>query len=146
MLQIASQGLNPKIIVSSGPRSVVEAEDDVGIMALRTPADLINLIQVIMKLDSRTSFEAVHMAGNYVLEQAHIRRFGKQSIRITGITVKENGLDEENVNPTNEAEKSLPDLPVRKRMEDNSKPAPRKENVNKDDEEDDDGEDGFIAF
>jgi len=87
---MASLGCKPKVIVSSGSRmAVLEGEpEDVGAMALRTPADIRNVLQVVMKMDSRMAFEANSTAGMYALQQAHLRCFGgSQSFRITGISV-----------------------------------------------------------
>ena len=94
LLQNASLGCKPKLIVSSGRRTAsVDGEtEDIGAMALRNPADLRNVFEVIMKLDSRMAFEALHTAGRYALEQARLRRFGsaqQPSLRVAGISVEE---------------------------------------------------------
>lgn len=95
LLQNASLGCKPKVIVSSGRRTAsVDGETvDMGAMALRNPADLRNVLEVIMKLDTRMSFEALHTAGMFALEQARLRRFGstqqQPSLRVTGISVED---------------------------------------------------------
>ena len=84
---MASAGAKPHVIVSSGTRLVDGNEGDAGVMAFRTDADLINVMVVVMKFDRKMAFDALHRAGTFALQQAHIRRFGKQSITIAGIQV-----------------------------------------------------------
>lgn len=143
MLQMASLGSKPKILVSSGSRSVLEGQQDVGVLALRTPADLINLLQVIMKLDARTSFDALHTAGTFVLEQAHARRFGKQSITVSGIKFLENGVETGITVPENDIHLNATTGTEDKATAETSPP---NEATDKPEEEDGDGEDGFLAF
>jgi RNase P/RNase MRP subunit p30 len=77
-LQMASLGLKAKVIFSSGDR--IEGQTDVGAMALRTPGDLVNLMESVLRFDSGTSHDALTSAGAFVLEQGRKRRFGESLI------------------------------------------------------------------
>eukprot|EP00934_Nitzschia_sp_Nitz4_P008022 Nitzschia sp. Nitz4//scaffold20_size174350//114078//115436//NITZ4_002114-RA/size174350-snap-gene-0.220-mRNA-1//1//CDS//3329541845//8012//frame0 len=85
-LQTASLGKKPKIIVSSGNR-VVE-EEDAGAMALRTPGDLANLLQVLLHFDPSTAHHALDVAPAAVLERSRARRFGSNDIAAVHIGEK----------------------------------------------------------
>jgi RNase P/RNase MRP subunit p30 len=77
-LQMASLGLKAKVIFSSGDR--IEGQTDVGAMALRTPGDLVNLMESVLRFDSGTSHDALTSAGAFVLEQGRKRRFGESLV------------------------------------------------------------------
>lgn len=89
---MASLSEKPKVILSSGSRIDIGMEEDVGVMAFRNPSDLENILQVVMKFDGKMSYEALHTAGTFVLEQAHLRRFGKASITVTGMSISRDNL------------------------------------------------------
>jgi RNase P/RNase MRP subunit p30 len=77
-LQMASLGVKAKVIFSSGDR--IEGQTDVGAMALRTPGDLVNLMESVLRFDSGTSQDALTSAGAFVLEQGRKRRFGESLV------------------------------------------------------------------
>jgi RNase P/RNase MRP subunit p30 len=77
-LQMASLGLKAKVILSSGDR--IEGQTDLGAMALRTPGDLVNLMESVLRFDSGTSQDALTSAGAFVLEQGRKRRFGESLV------------------------------------------------------------------
>lgn len=77
-LQMASLGLKAKVVLSSGDR--IEGQTDVGAMALRTPGDLVNLMESVLRFDSGTSHDALTSAGAFVLEQGRKRRFGESLV------------------------------------------------------------------
>jgi RNase P/RNase MRP subunit p30 len=77
-LQMASLGLKAKVILSSGDR--IEGQTDVGAMALRTPGDLVNLMESVLRFDSGTSHDALTSAGAFVLEQGRKRRSGESLV------------------------------------------------------------------
>lgn len=135
-LQLASLGSKPQILLSSGSRTV-ENGDDVGVMALRTPGDIRNVMEVVMKFQSRQSFEAMHTVGRCVLQQAHERRFGKRSVTVTEMAVMETGVEEEKAEPKQVKQDETVLSTGTKRKE------PTKEIEG---DGDTDGQDGFIAF
>lgn len=65
---------NFRILFSSGDRIQNNRLDgDVGDMALRTPDDLINVLQTVCRFDSKTSHEALSESGTFVLNQVQIK-------------------------------------------------------------------------
>jgi ribonuclease P/MRP protein subunit RPP1 len=77
-LQMTSLGFKPRILFSSGDRTMDES--DVGAMALRTPGDLINLLQAVFQFDAKTSYAALGSSGIKVLKRARERRWGKSDV------------------------------------------------------------------
>lgn len=130
-LQMASMGVKINVLFSSGDRTFDEA--DMGAMALRTPGDLTNLMQAVLRFDPKTSHDAVRASGMTVIKRAKHRRFGSSHISDfffqdnTKETVELRQLDSKE--PTKETTVSV---------------------ENKDDDDDDsshDGiEDGYIAM
>ena len=78
MLQMASMGVTTNVLFSSGDRTFDEA--DMGAMALRTPGDLTNLMQVVLRFDPKTSHDAIGASGITVIKRARDRRFGSSDI------------------------------------------------------------------
>jgi hypothetical protein len=151
MLQLASVSAKPKVIVSSGSRMVDGGEGgDAGVMAFRTHADLINVIEVVMKFDRNTAFAALHTAGTFALQQAHVRRFGKQSITVAGIAVRTESELKAEATAHNKSKKKAQccegDAAVRKpACEDVAKSKNEEDDDNTSHGENEDG-DGFVAF
>jgi RNase P/RNase MRP subunit p30 len=77
-LQMASLGLKAKVLFSSGGR--IEGQTDVGAMALRTPGDLVNLMESVLRFDSGTAHDALATTGAFVLAQGRKRRFGESIV------------------------------------------------------------------
>lgn len=77
-LQVASLGVTPQVLVSSGPRT--ERNFDAGPMALRMPSDVVNLLRTVMHFDEQVSSQALTMGPNFALEQSKRYRFGKSLI------------------------------------------------------------------
>lgn len=76
-------GKSPKILLSSGHRKIINNElgdNDAGVMALRTPDDLINVIQIVMNFNRQISYDALHTSGTIALQHAQQRRFGSPTI------------------------------------------------------------------
>lgn len=88
-LQMASVGIRPKprIIFCSGDRTM--GDTDVGAMALRSPGDLINLLQTVLRFDQTTAYDALSASGTAVLTRAQQRRSGgKEGYIQVGLCVK----------------------------------------------------------
>ena len=77
-LQMASLGLKAKVLLSSGDR--MESQVDVGAMALRTPGDLVNLMESVLRFDSGASHDALTLTGAFAIEQGRRRRFGESIV------------------------------------------------------------------
>jgi RNase P/RNase MRP subunit p30 len=77
-LQMASLGLKPRILFSSGDRTF--EEKDVGAMALRSPDDLINLMQTVLRFDAKLARDAMSTTGMAVLQRARQRKFGPSNV------------------------------------------------------------------
>lgn len=79
-LQLASIGVRPRprLLLSSGDRSsgVVATESDAGAFALRSPDDLINVLQTVLGFDDNTSRGALGASGTAILQRAELRRKG----------------------------------------------------------------------
>jgi RNase P/RNase MRP subunit p30 len=75
LLQSASLGLRPKVIVSSGERFVAGSNQDLGAMALRMPGDVINLMAVL-GWHTRNAVDALNADGAFAVNQGQRRRFG----------------------------------------------------------------------
>jgi RNase P/RNase MRP subunit p30 len=81
-LQMASVGVRPKprILFSSGDRNVM-GDSDMGAMALRSPGDLINLLQTVLCLDATMAHDALGESGTSILERGRLRRLGQLDSR-----------------------------------------------------------------
>jgi hypothetical protein len=151
LLQLASVSAKPKVILSSGSRVVEGGEGgDAGIMAFRTHADLINVMEVVMKFDRNTAFEALHTAGAFALQQAHVRRFEKQSITVTGVAVRtESDLEADEAtarsNSTQAPGKEGDTVTKKQATKDVAKSKDEDDEDYPSHNEDEDG-DGFVAF
>jgi hypothetical protein len=77
-LQTASLGKKPLVLFSSGDRTFEDS--DVGVMALRMPGDLSNLMQVLLQFDPTTANRAIGPAALDVLTRAEERRWGNTDI------------------------------------------------------------------
>jgi RNase P/RNase MRP subunit p30 len=67
-------GSAPLLLFSSGDRTF--EEKDLGTLALRTPGDLINLMQAVLQFEPTTSLNAIKKTGAGVLKKAEDRRWG----------------------------------------------------------------------
>ncbi len=71
---------NFRILFNSGDRiQNNRLDNDVGAMALRTPDDLINVLQTVCRFDAKTSRGAMSESGVFVLNQTQIKIRGKES-------------------------------------------------------------------
>ena len=87
-LQMASLGLKPRIILSSGPR--IFEERDIGAMTLRIPGDIVNLAKTVLRFDNRTFPHVCGQAGRVAVEHGNQRRFGKSIVvDLYGTTITE---------------------------------------------------------
>jgi len=77
-LQMASMGVKTNVLFSSGDRTFDEA--DMGAMAFRTPGDLTNLMQAVLRFGPKTSHDAIGASGMTVIKRANHRRFGSSDI------------------------------------------------------------------
>jgi len=134
-LQMASLGLKPRIILSSGDRS--EGENDASVMALRSPGDLVNLLSTVMRFDSRTASRALTMTPSFAMEQARKRRFGDSAVSevYTLDDAQEEWTD------AKADKKPKPVALTKSKLDD----APERDAIGEKDHEDV-VEDGFIAF
>jgi hypothetical protein len=62
-----------------------------GAMALRTPGDLTNLMQAVLRFDPKTSHDAVGASGMTVIKRAKHRRFGSSDI--ADVFVQDNTIE-----------------------------------------------------
>jgi hypothetical protein len=88
-LQMASMGVKINVLFSSGDRTFDEV--DMGAMALRTPGDLTNLMQAVLRFDPKTSHDAVGASGMTVIKRAKHRRFGSSDI--ADVFVQDNTIE-----------------------------------------------------
>lgn len=131
-LQTASLGKKPLVLFSSGDRTYEDS--DVGVMALRMPGDLSNLLQVLLQFDPTTANRAIGQAALDVLSRAEDRRWGKTDIVDVSIGAPKKVPNElrESITVEQKATGSKPGLP--EKGDDSS-------------EDGDDGnEDGFISM
>jgi hypothetical protein len=77
-LKNGSLGLKPRIIISSGDRTLDRV--DVGALALRMPGDISNLCKTVMHFEDSTASSAVGMAALQTLEKGRERRYGQREI------------------------------------------------------------------
>jgi len=77
-LQMASIGVRPapRLLFSSGDRNVT-GDMDMGAMALRSPGDLINLLQTVLGLNASVSHNAMGASATSVLERGRLRKLGQ---------------------------------------------------------------------
>ena len=78
LLQSASLGLQPKIIFTSEQRTV--DNEDVGVLALRTPKDLINVLNAVLGWDSRSAIDMLSSNGSFAVDKGRRRQFGKSLV------------------------------------------------------------------
>lgn len=90
LLQMASTGIRPKprILFSSGDRTVT-GDVDMGPMALRSPGDLINLMQTVLGVDATTAHNAMGSSAIKVLERGAHRQAGQLQSRLAIDVVSE---------------------------------------------------------
>ena len=129
-LQMASMGVTTNVLFSSGDRTFDEA--DMGAMALRTPGDLTNLMQMVLRFDPKTSHDAIGASGITVIKRARDRRFGSSDI--ADVFVQDN---------TKETVESRQPDSTELRME---TPISAESKDNTDDSSHDGIEDGYIAM
>ncbi|GKY97630.1 ribonuclease P protein subunit p30 [Mayamaea pseudoterrestris] len=101
MLQSASLGLKPKIIVSSGVRRVLVAgsnnisishdatnkndANDAGALAICLPSDLINVVHAVLGWETKTAIGALSTSGMFAVNQGRRRRYGNDSL-VVGVS------------------------------------------------------------
>jgi RNase P/RNase MRP subunit p30 len=88
LLQMASTGIRPKpnILFSSGDRTLT-GDIDIGPMALRSPGDLINLMQTVLRLDAITARDAMGLSASKALERGMLRKLGQLKSRNAAVGV-----------------------------------------------------------
>jgi RNase P/RNase MRP subunit p30 len=89
-LQMASTGIRPKprILFSSGDRTIT-GDVDMGPMALRSPGDLINLMQTVLGVEATTAHDAMRSSAIKVLERGPRRQAGQLQSRFAIDVVSE---------------------------------------------------------
>lgn len=90
LLQMASTGIRPKprILFSSGDRTIT-GDVDMGPMALRSPGDLINLMQTVLGVEATTAHDAMRSSATKVLERGARRQAGQLQSRFAIDVVSE---------------------------------------------------------
>eukprot|EP00544_Gedaniella_sp_CCMP2646_P010265 CAMPEP_0202484734 /NCGR_PEP_ID=MMETSP1361-20130828/3724_1 /ASSEMBLY_ACC=CAM_ASM_000849 /TAXON_ID=210615 /ORGANISM="Staurosira complex sp., Strain CCMP2646" /LENGTH=327 /DNA_ID=CAMNT_0049113449 /DNA_START=287 /DNA_END=1270 /DNA_ORIENTATION=- len=90
LLQVASTGVRPKprILFSSGGRTIT-GDVDMGPMALRSPGDLINLMQTVLGVEATTAQNAMRSSAIKVLERGARRQTGQLQSRFAVDVVSE---------------------------------------------------------
>jgi len=90
LLQMASTGVRPKprILFSSGGRTIT-GDVDMGPMALRSPGDLINLMQTVLGVEATTAQNAMRSSAIKVLERGARRQTGQLQSRFAVDVVSE---------------------------------------------------------
>ena len=78
-LQMASLGLKPRVLLSSGDRT--KDDSDVSAMALRVPEDLINLCQTVLRFDANMARASISATGLHVVNRARERRWGRTDVK-----------------------------------------------------------------
>ncbi|CAB9499939.1 RNase P subunit p30 [Seminavis robusta] len=154
LLQFAtSSNKSNHLLVSSGPRLGGSNQEDVGVMAFRTPGDLENVLQVVLKLDDPHA--TIHSTGAFVLQQAHARRWGKQSITVTDMVIQQETDDLQETTTKDDCSKDDEGKHDKKPPAKTTKKDDKRQRKETDNESDDDGAqeeekeidgDGFIAF
>lgn len=105
-LQMASVSVRPKprLLCSSGDRSIV-GDEDMGAMALRSPGDLINLLQVVLGLDASVSHDALGASATQILERGRLRRLGQlESFEMIEVCLESDFVDNSKREETREKE------------------------------------------
>ena len=124
-LQMMTVGTRPRLLFSSGPRVV--SDEDIGTLALRSPHDIINVVQTVLRFDHETSKASVQEFQD--VSPAH------RNFRISRVfTSTEGDFEEDSSKPKDKAPST--ESPVLAAEEGHS-PSP---------EERSDNDDGFIAF
>lgn len=136
-LKNSSLGLKPRIIMSSGDRTL--DGNDVGALALRMPGDISNLCKTVMHFDDSTAFNAVGVAALAALQRGKERRSGKKGASCSVSLIRKRDLE-----PSHEPLEDDERLSSKKKLltVDRQPEA----TAGDDDDDDDDGDDGFIAF
>ena len=144
-LKNSSLGLKPRIIISSGDRTLDGS--DVGALALRMPGDLSNLFKTVMHFDDSTACNAVGVAAMQALQRGKERRFGQRGIAGNVTLIRKTDLllsrqsseDEEQPNAKNGSTTAGS-------KESAVESQQRNEDIQEDDEDEGDIADGFIAM
>ena len=138
-LQMASLGIKPNVLFSSGDRTFEDA--DVGAMAFRTPGDLSNLMQSVLGFDAAVSQKALGESAIAVLTRAGKRRFGNDAVTEVYFDVDDEDEDEHDVKVPSVEGKTKEQI-LDSTLLDKSTPS-KKEKVEADE---DNIEDGFISM
>jgi len=137
-LKNSSIGLNPCIVVSSGDRTL--EGNDVGALALRMPGDISNLCKTVMHFDDSTAFNVVRGAALKALQKGQERRCGQM-----GTTCRVSLIRREDLAPSSE-KVELKQLSTGKNIASTETESGAQIVENSDDDDNDKGDDGFIAF
>lgn len=137
-LKNSSIGLNPCIVVSSGDRTL--DGNDVGALALRIPGDISNLCKTVMHFDDSTAFNVVGAAALKALQRGKERRCGQK-----GMVHRVSLIRKEDIAPSSDkVEKHL--SKGKSILSTENKRGAHEVVESSDEDNNDEGDDGFIAF
>ncbi len=133
-LKNGSLGLKPRIVMSSGDRTL--DGNDVGALALRMPGDISNLCKTVMHFDDSIAFNAVGVAALSAVQRGRERRSGKKGAICTVSLIRKKDLES---SPQSSEDDEL--MSEKKLLTVDRQPEATSEG-----DDEDDGDDGFIAF
>lgn len=131
-LKNSSLGLKPLLVMSSGDRTL--DGNDVGALALRMPGDISNLCKTVMHFDDSIAFNAVGAAALSAVQRGKDRRSGKKGATCTVSLIRKKDLE-------SSPQSSSDDKREKKLLTVDKQPEATPEG-----DDEDDGDDGFIAF
>ena len=135
-----SLGLKPRIIVSSGDRTLDGT--DVGSLALRMPGDISNLCKTVMHFDDSTACNAVCVAALQTIQRGRDRRSRQKGAECTVSLIRKKDLT--STLKSFEEKKQFTETNVSTEIESGEQELNRNSPENSGDEGD--GDDGFIAL
>ena len=133
-LKSSSLGLKPSVVMSSGDRTLDGS--DVGALALRMPGDISNLCKTVMHFDDSIAFNAVGAAALSAVQRGKDRRSGKKGATCIVSLIKKKDLKS---SPQPLSDDEL--VSTKKLLTVDKQPEATPEG-----DDEDDGDDGFIAF
>ena len=136
-LKNSSLGLKPRIIVSSGDRTL--EGNDLGALALRMPGDISNLCKTVMHFDHSTACYAVGVAALQAIQRGKERRFGQRDVACSVALIRKKDY-------VASLQSSQEDNKVSEMMVLTENESGAQEFDEKLQDNNNDGEDGYIAF
>jgi RNase P/RNase MRP subunit p30 len=148
ILATRGSGAVPPLHVLCSSASRLVENMDVGPMALRTPGDLINLLRVVLGLDSRTASKALcGVSANAALAHAKRRRQGQEAMSPSTIRVVEVTLNpQQNPSTLPGKQTSNEGQTLMETITEGVQPNDANKANHDDDSRGDQVEDGFISF